>query len=461
MQRVAVGEAHAAGHLAVERCKLALGRMGRVDVEAEAGGEARPVRALQAVGQTFDRGQDLQGQVVLVVDGVRRIVGVSAHIVGVKRALGLVLGVAAGAKHVGNDVAAARAFVFGEHAQSHLHMRLVLGVGVVLGPLAEALVYDVVVERDASFAHVRRELLEVLVNALDHRFGGVAGEDLFEHVGGGLFRERAVFAPLHVETLDLGARVAALVHQQRRVLFLLEEEHALKDAVNVDLQQAVSLIDRSAELVAELDGRIVVHAPRIDHDTVRVAVNHVEGHALGELARRRQNFSALERRERREWPGIEPRVFVAQAPIHTVRREFERLLLDIPLELLEGRRVLVLHERLDLPAAIHERGNQVRQHTLRHVRRRRGRHIVAVALDRRKVNVELLDNAGIQRIKVHHQDVLVPQPTLGLKDETSLELFLLVTRRLALLVGAEVLFLVELVQQDVFVALGAATVQRA
>jgi hypothetical protein len=39
-----------------------------------------------------------------------------------------------------------------------------------------------------------------------------------------------------------------------------------------------------------------------------------------------------------------------------------------------------------------------------------------------EVDVILLDNARIQRIEVHHEDILVPEPSLRLKDETTLVL---------------------------------------
>ncbi|KAI3483166.1 hypothetical protein L1887_53946 [Cichorium endivia] len=114
---------------------------------------------------------------------------------------------------------------------------------------------------------------------------------------------------------------------------------------------------------------------------------------------------------------------------------------------------------------------------------------VGRTLDRGKVNVELLDDGRIQRVEVHDEDVLVPQPTLGLEHQTALELVLLAAGRRSCarargailglglglelshlldllllprrdLVRADVLLPVEVVQQNVLVALGTAAVER-
>ena len=310
------------------------------------------------------------------------------------------------------------------------------------------------------------------MHLFDHGLGRFAGKDLLQHVCRRSLRQSAVLAALHVEALDFCLRCPCLVHQECSILFLLKQKHALEHAINVNFQKPIPLVDCATELVADLDGRLIVYTTRVDHDTVRIAVNHVERHAFGQLAGGRQDFSAFEGRECCERSCVEPRVLIAKTAIHTVSRELERLLLDVPLQLFQRWSVLVFHECLDLPPPIHKRRNEVRQYTLGHIRRRHIRDIVAVlvgmALDSRKVNVVFLNDAGVQRVEVHHQDVLVPESPLRLKDKTAFELFLLsapffllrcllVPHRL--LVGAYVLFLVELMQQNVLVALCTAAVQ--
>lgn len=105
--------------------------------------------------------------------------------------------------------------------------------------------------------------------------------------------------------------------------------------------------------------------------------------------------------------------------------------------------------------------------------------LVVVPLHGRKVDVVLLDNTRVQRVEVHDHDVRVPESTLGLKDETSLvfealdlrdegavvvellSLWLTGARLAFALVGADVFEAVEFVQQNVLVAFGARTGQRA
>ena len=43
-------------------------------------------------------------------------------------------------------------------------------------------------------------------------------------------------------------------------------------------------------------------------------------------------------------------------------------------------------------------------------------------LDCGEIDVVLLNDTRIQRIEIHDQDILIPQPTFGLKDQTTLVL---------------------------------------
>ena len=92
----------------------------------------------------------------------------------------------------------------------------------------------------------------------------------------------------------------------------------------------------------------------------------------------------------------------------------------------------------------------------------------------READVELLNDGRVQRVKVHDKHKLVIQALLGLKDETTLVLVLLL--RIArlfllllflstlsapegLLVRADVLVAMELVEQNVLIPLCTTTIQ--
>lgn len=96
----------------------------------------------------------------------------------------------------------------------------------------------------------------------------------------------------------------------------------------------------------------------------------------------------------------------------------------------------------------------------------------------RKVNVVLLNNARVQRIKVHDEDKLVPKTPLGIKNQASFVFVPLAFGLLAsltfllvfdfgkgcsffapLFVGRDVLETVELMKQDVFVTFRTTTVE--
>jgi hypothetical protein len=96
----------------------------------------------------------------------------------------------------------------------------------------------------------------------------------------------------------------------------------------------------------------------------------------------------------------------------------------------------------------------------------------------REVDIEFLDDGRVKTVEVHHEDVLVVQPSLGLEDESSLELVPLASllgRRSVLVdfgfeksglvlplegVGADVLEPMELVEENVLVSLCSTSVER-
>ena len=61
---------------------------------------------------------------------------------------------------------------------------------------------------------------------------------------------------------------------------------------------------------------------------------YIKLHALGELSGVRQDLTTLERRQGRKWSGVESRVLKPETSIHTVGRQLQRHLLDIPLQIM-------------------------------------------------------------------------------------------------------------------------------
>lgn len=59
---------------------------------------------------------------------------------------------------------------------------------------------------------------------------------------------------------------------------------------------------------------------------------YVELHALRELASMREDLTTLERREGSERAGVESRILEAQAPVHTVGRQLQGHLFNVPLQ---------------------------------------------------------------------------------------------------------------------------------
>lgn len=121
----------------------------------------------------------------------------------------------------------------------------------------------------------------------------------------------------------------------------------------------------------------------------------------------------------------------------------------------------------------------------KHARKKQA-HPVGSPVDGREVDVVLLDDGGVERVEVHDEDVAIPKTLGGLKDESSGELLLgdsdlgqLLAGRLGLglgrlvlggdlslllprrdLVGADVVVLVEAMEENVLVSLGTVTAER-
>mmetsp|Transcript_103193 Transcript_103193/g.300958 ORF Transcript_103193/g.300958 Transcript_103193/m.300958 type:complete len:376 (-) Transcript_103193:2034-3161(-) len=248
----------------------------------------------------------------------------------------------------------------------------------------------------------------------------------------------------------------------------------------------------------------MVGSLRVDKDRVRVAVDDVQlqlllHHGDGAL----QSFTALGGDEGGERLRVEAAVLEAQAAVHGVGGELQRLLPD--LERLQPLGVaLGLDGRLDVPAAVHQPPEHLRQHALlggavRQVGladevRLGGAlwHLLLVGpVDGGEADVVLLDDRGVEAVEVQEHDELVVEPHLGLQHQASavgrlaaapgrrrlllvppvrvvqaraeacaLHLHAALLRKHVLAVGQDELLPVELVAQEHLVALRALVLKR-
>ena len=94
---------------------------------------------------------------------------------------------------------------------------------------------------------------------------------------------------------------------------------------------------------------------------------YVEVHGPGKLGGVRQDLTTLPCCQGGERSRVESRVLEAQASVHTVGRELERLLLDVVLEVSRGVQRTVFHERFDLSTPVHERCDETWEYAERDV----------------------------------------------------------------------------------------------
>jgi hypothetical protein len=118
---------------------------------------------------------------------------------------------------------------------------------------------------------MRAERCEVRPQCSWKRAGTIA-DALRDRLG-----QSAELAALHVETLDLGRGRAVRLDLERGVLLLLEQEHALEDAVEVNLEQSVLVVDELLERVGDHHRFLVVRDVRVDEDRVGVTVDDLAG----------------------------------------------------------------------------------------------------------------------------------------------------------------------------------------
>ena len=66
-----------------------------------------------------------------------------------------------------------------------------------------------------------------------------------------------------------------LLYRHSGVLFLFQEKHVAIDAVNIQLQKLVSLVDSFLDLSAQLEDVVVIDGVGIDHRVVQSTAAHV------------------------------------------------------------------------------------------------------------------------------------------------------------------------------------------
>ena len=60
--------------------------------------------------------------------------------------------------------------------------------------------------------------------------------------------KNTVLATLHVKTLDFNRRFCRFFHLDGSIFLFLQEQEALEDTVEVDLEESITLVDLSLEL---------------------------------------------------------------------------------------------------------------------------------------------------------------------------------------------------------------------
>lgn len=155
------------------------------------------------------------------------------------------------------------------------------------------------IDGDLACADVFAESREVLVDLLDDRLGRIARKDAVEDVSargarsvptsqhsqtrGNSLRsalgQLGVLSPLHVESLDLEMDRTVVLDLASGVLLLVEEQHALKDGVRVNLELLVLVVDRLFEIVADLERLFEVGLIRVDEDGIGISVDDLQGDA--------------------------------------------------------------------------------------------------------------------------------------------------------------------------------------
>mmetsp|Transcript_12059 Transcript_12059/g.37735 ORF Transcript_12059/g.37735 Transcript_12059/m.37735 type:complete len:433 (+) Transcript_12059:905-2203(+) len=391
-----------------------------------------------------------------------------------------------------------------QEAQSDLHVWLVLRIRVILRVLCQPLGDHVALHRHFLLVHLAALFREEIVHPLHRLFFALAAKHPPQDLVTNVLGQHAPVPTHDVQALELVRKLPRRpVHDLKRgVLLLLQEHQPAEDCIDLDLQTLVPLVHGPLDLLRGLHSLLVVLRLGVDEDGVRVAVDHVELELLlddgdGVL----QGLPALGRDERGQGLGVEAAVLEAEAAVHGVCGELQRHLPDLQ-RLLPLRVALRLHRGLDIPSALDEPPEDLRQHpvlegaigqvSLREEVGLRGAvaHLGLVwAVHGREADVVLLDDGGVEAVEVQEHHKVVVHAHLWLQDQASavgclaaarpraLPLLLLIRivqarsssraslrtalpGKAALAVREHKLVLVELVAQEHLVALGPFVLER-
>mmetsp|Transcript_3404 Transcript_3404/g.8032 ORF Transcript_3404/g.8032 Transcript_3404/m.8032 type:complete len:297 (-) Transcript_3404:2441-3331(-) len=296
-------------------------------------------------------------------------------------------------------------------------MWLILGIRVVLRILGQALRNDVLLHGHLVFVHLFGLVAQKLVHPVNRLFlVGVPVQDAIQDCLTQLLGQFAPVAPHNVQTFELCLKRGLLTpadNLERGILLLLEQHQTGKHSVDLNLKPLVSLVHGALDLFPDLHGLLIVLCLRIHEDGVRVSIHHIQLQLLlHNRDRRLQGLSAFGRDQRCQRLCVEPAVLEAQAAVHGVGGELQRLLPNLQ-DLQNPRILLGLDGCLDLAPAIHQAPQHLRQDALfRHgvgrvgLRQKLGlvgrfSNLVLVGpIHRGEANVVLLDDGRVQTVEI-------------------------------------------------------------
>mmetsp|Transcript_39120 Transcript_39120/g.91113 ORF Transcript_39120/g.91113 Transcript_39120/m.91113 type:complete len:538 (+) Transcript_39120:844-2457(+) len=392
------------------------------------------------------------------------------------RSLGKVFGFVLQTNNVGNMISRTDGSVVLQHVQRHEDMRLRFRIWIFFRMFAQTLGNDILVQGQFILPHFFGELFQMSMDVVDDLFPFLSRQNLVDDEPSRIFGLYTPISSDQIQPLEFLGLRAIVVHDERRILFLLEKQHGSVNPIDLQFQSSVQLVDFSFDPLSELShfGQFaLVSYPGVDHDGVGISVNDLQPDGiLRHLDGALQYFPSHGRDQGGDGLGVEAGMGESQASVHGVGGEFERLLPHV--ELVFGRRIVGLfHHVLDVSAAFHQRFDHAGQdsHAGVAVRERRqdiSRRCVVFGRFRRyfflmrapfhggETKVVFLNDAGIETVEVQEQDAGVVEPPFGFQHQPSAE-FGLFSRRLLLSessFGHDVLEGMKFVEQEEFVPFG-------
>lgn len=213
------------------------------------------------------------------------------------------------AEYVGYDISRSYLDISCNHLEGNLHVRLGFCIWVILGSFAETLqriskrpntgwtrlhlMNDEFLRLDFAVAYVLPRLCQVFVDVTDYNLCRFSRKDLVEdesaqtvkrihkrlgcHSLRYFLRHSRVFSSLHVETFDLDRGFARVFDLQCCILLLLKKKQSLEDAVQIDFQKFVTVIDSFLKIGRNFEGVCEVRGIRVHEDGVCITINNLGG----------------------------------------------------------------------------------------------------------------------------------------------------------------------------------------